>query len=63
MAAATAMRFNPVIKVFADRLNKLGNAKKVQIVACMRKLLGFLNVMLRDRLTWNELSVVKALAN
>jgi hypothetical protein len=32
-------------------------------VACMRKLLGFLNVMVRDRLTWEQLSVVKALAN
>jgi transposase len=63
MATVTAMRFNPVIKIFADRLDKLGKAKKVQIVACMRKLLGFLNVMVRDHLTWNELSVVKALAN
>jgi transposase len=63
MATITAMRANPVIKVFADRLNKAGKAKKVQIVACMRKLLGFLNVMIHDRLTWNELSVVKALAN
>jgi transposase len=61
MATLTAMRLNPVIKVFAERLNKAGKAKKVQIVACMRKLLGFLNVMIRDRLTWSELSVVKAL--
>lgn len=63
MATVTAMRFNPVIKAFADRLDKLGKAKKVQIVACMRKLLGFLNVMVRDNLAWNELSVVKALEN
>ena len=63
MAAVTAMRCNPVIKAFAQRLQKLGKASKVQIVACMRKLLGFLNVMVRDRLTWEQLSVVKALAN
>jgi hypothetical protein len=29
----------------------------------MRKLLGFLNVMIPDRLTWNQLEVVKALEN
>jgi transposase len=63
MATVTAIRCNPVIKVFADRLDKLGKPKKVQIVACMRKLLGFLNVMIRDHLTWDQLSVVKALAN
>jgi transposase len=61
MATVTAIRCNPLIKAFAQRLDKLGKAKKVQIVACMRKLLGFLNVMVRDRLTWDQLSVVKAL--
>jgi transposase len=63
MATVTAIRCNPVIKAFAERLQRLGKAKKVQIVACMRKLLGFLNVMIRDRLTWHQLSVVKALEN
>jgi transposase len=63
MATVTAIRCNPVIKSFAERLDKLGKAKKVQIVACMRKLLGFLNVMVRDRLKWNQLKVVQALAN
>jgi transposase len=63
MATVTAIRFNPVIKAFAERLDKLGKAKKVQIVACMRKLLGFLNAMIRDRLTWNQLTVVQALEN
>jgi transposase len=62
LAAVTAIRFNPVIKAFAERLEKLGKATKVQIVACMRKLLGLLNVMIRDRLTWDQLAVVKALA-
>jgi transposase len=62
MAAVTAMRCNPVIKVFAARLEKLGKPKKVQIIACMRKLLVLLNAMLRHRLTWDQLNVVKALA-
>jgi transposase len=63
MATITALRCNPVIKAFAQRLDQLGKAKKVQIVACMRKLLGLLNAMIRDRLRWDELAVVKALAN
>jgi transposase len=63
MATVTAIRFNPVIKAFAERLDKLGKPKKVQIVACMRKLLGFLNVMIRDRLTWDQLNVAQALEN
>jgi hypothetical protein len=29
----------------------------------MRKLLGFLNVMIRDQLSWNQLNVVKTLEN
>jgi transposase len=63
MAAVTAMRCNPVIQVFAARLEKLGKPKKVQIIACMRKLLVLLNAMLRHRITWDQLNVVKALAN
>jgi transposase len=61
MATVTAIRCNPVIKAFAERLDKIGKPKKVQIVACMRKLIAFLNVMIRDRLTWEQLNVVKAL--
>jgi transposase len=61
MAALTAMRCNPVLKRFAQRLRAAGKTFKVTIVACMRKLLALLNAMLRDNLTWNELSVVKAL--
>jgi transposase len=63
MVALTAIRCNPVIQAFAQRLEQSGKAKKVQIVACMRKLLGFLNIMVRDHLRWEQLNVVKALAN
>jgi hypothetical protein len=34
-----AMRFNPVLRTFAERLKKAGNSAKLIIVACMRKLL------------------------
>lgn len=59
MATLAAMRFNPIIKAFAARLTAKGKRKKVVIVAAMRKLLSLLNVMARDRLTWNQLDVVK----
>ncbi len=61
MATIAAIRFNPVIKIFADRLKKTGKLNKVVIVACMRKLLALLNAMLRDNLSWNQLNLVKAL--
>lgn len=57
MATLTATRFNPVIKVFYQRLLKAGKKKKVAIVACMRKLLTILNAMLRDRKHWNSAAV------
>jgi len=59
MATVTAMRFNPVIRAFAERLAAAGKVKKVAIVACMRKLLGILNAMLRDGLTWDQLNLVR----
>jgi transposase len=39
MCAISAIRFNPVIKNFYERLAARGKKKKVAIVACMRKLL------------------------
>jgi transposase len=61
MATLAAMRFNPVLRRFAERLAKTGKASKTIIVACMRKLLTLLNAMVRDNLTWPELTVVKTL--
>jgi transposase len=63
MATVSAIRCNPVINAFARRLEKHGKAQKVKIVACMRKLLALLNAMIRDRVTWDQLNVVKALEN
>jgi transposase len=59
MAAVAAMRFNPVIRTFAQRLKKTGKLNKVIIVACMRKLITLLNAMLRENLTWSQLKVVQ----
>lgn len=59
MATVAAMRFNPVIKTFVQRLKQRGKLNKVIIVAAMRKLLSILNVMLRDGLRWDQLNLVK----
>jgi transposase len=59
MAAVAAMRFNPIIRRFAQRLKQAGKLNKVIIVACMRKLLSILNAMIRDGLTWDQLNLVK----
>ncbi|WP_322074869.1 IS110 family RNA-guided transposase [Burkholderia cepacia] len=54
MAALVATRHNSAIKVFYDRLVSAGKAKKVAIVACMRKLLGILNAMVKSGTSWND---------
>jgi transposase len=63
MASITAIRVNPVIKALYERLVAAGKKKKVAIVACMRKLLALLNAMIRDGVNWDQLDVVKKLAN
>jgi transposase len=62
MATLAAMRFNPVIKAFAQRLRAAGKVPKVVVVACMRKLLSLINAMIRDGLRWDQLDVVKKLS-
>jgi len=63
MGALTAIRCNPLLKDFAKRLQDKGKRQKVILVAAMRKLLSLINVMVRDRLTWDQLNVVKKLSN
>jgi transposase len=53
MATLTAIRCNPVIKAFYQRLVARNKLKKVAIVACMRKLLTIVNVMIRKNQLWN----------
>jgi transposase len=54
MAAIVAARFNPVIRAFYQRLCAAGKAKKVALVACMRKLLTIINAMLKHRTPWRQ---------
>ena len=53
MATLTAIRCNPVIKAFYQQLVARNKLKKVAIVACMRKLLTIVNVMIRENQLWN----------
>jgi transposase len=57
MAALTATRFNPVLRAFYRRLCAAGKAKKVALVACMRKLLTIVNAMLKHRTPWKPVPV------
>ena len=53
MATVSAIRCNPVIKAFAQRLSSAGKAPKVVIVACMRKLLTIMNAMIKNNTPWS----------
>jgi transposase len=52
MAALSAQRVNPVIRIVAQRLRAAGKPPKVVLVACMRKLLVILNVMIKRQERW-----------
>jgi transposase len=49
----SASRWNPVIRLFYNRLRAKGKPAKVAQVACMRKLLTILNAMVRDGRQWD----------
>jgi transposase len=68
MTVQSAVRFNPALKVVYDRLVAAGKrpkpvgcwfrvkkAKKVVLVACMRKLLGILNTVVRNQKLWVDM--------
>lgn len=52
MATLTAVRHNPVIHVFYERLRQAGKAPKVALTACMRKVLTILNAMVKSNVPW-----------
>lgn len=52
MATLSAARWNPVIRRHYQALVERGLPKKVALVACMRRLLGILNAILRTRTPW-----------
>jgi transposase len=54
MSTLTAVRCNPVIRAFYQRLTEAGKKHKVAMTACMRKLLTILNVMIKNQTSWNS---------
>lgn len=54
MATITAIRHNPAIRDFYERLSSTGKPFKVAITACMRKLLTVLNAMVKTGQPWHN---------
>ena len=54
MGALVATRYNRVIRAFYLRLLAAGKPKKLALVACMRKLLTTLNMIVRTKTPWQE---------
>jgi transposase len=53
MATLVAVRYNDVLREHYKQLLDRGKAKKVALVACMRKLLVWLNAIMREQQPWN----------
>jgi transposase len=54
MATLSAVKRNPAIRDFYQRLRAAGKLPKVALVACMRKLLTILNAMARTQKPWDQ---------
>ena len=52
MSTLVAVRYNPVLKAFYNRLRAAGKPAKVALTACMRKLLTILNAMVKHQTPW-----------
>ena len=52
MATLSAIRWNPVISKHYRSLAERGRPKKVALIACMRRLLGILNAIVRTKTPW-----------
>ena len=54
MAALVAIRHNPVMRLFAEKLRRNGKPSKVVITAVMRKLIVTLNAIVRSGEPWSH---------
>lgn len=54
MGAMTAVRYNPALRTFHQRLIAAGKPKMVALIAVARKLLTILNAILRDKKPWQS---------
>jgi transposase len=53
MATLSAVRHDPVLRAFYDRLKEAGKPAKVALVACMRKLLSIINAVIKSGVPWH----------
>lgn len=53
MPTVVALKHNPAIKAFDQRLVQNGKPQMVVLIAAMRKLLTILNVMIQNQQSWN----------
>lgn len=58
MATAVAVKHNPVLRAMYARLVAAGKAKKLALVACMRRLLTIANAIVRDRTPWEPKKIL-----
>lgn len=54
MPAMVALKYNPLMKVFAERLKSDGLAPKAVIAACMHKLIRQIYSVLKSRTTFDS---------
>jgi transposase len=54
MTTLAAVRWNPVIKAHYQQMTARGRPKKVALIACLRRLLGMLNAILKSRSPWRH---------
>ncbi|MEW5994568.1 MAG: IS110 family transposase [Candidatus Zixiibacteriota bacterium] len=57
MAATAAVRSNPVFRAFFQRLQQAGKPYKVALTAVMRKMIVTLNAMVKNKKTWQPLTL------
>jgi transposase len=55
--ALSAVRCDPAMKAHYQQLLARGKTKLVALLACARRMLGILNAMVRDGLTWQQTRV------
>lgn len=60
MPTLVAVRCNPVLREFYERLLRAGKPRKVALTACMRKLLTILNAMLKHGAEWKARPALNA---
>jgi transposase len=55
MATLSAIRYNPIIRTYYQKLRDAGKPFKVAMIASLRKLLTILNAILREQKPWREI--------